>query len=186
MNPEQIVIELHRENLCTYFILPLLKLNKFSFVTPRNFVESYLHEEGTSIFVKLNDIHFFEHRMRLHAYYKAWWKDEQGKHYIQYSIPEQYQQDVQLFLQGKYSKFSAKAKEMIQIHSGLVFRSRDEKGTILTDTRLLALEKSPLVKRMWEERLAVELDDESELLSMPGDPKWRQLFIDESAITLVS
>lgn len=184
MNSDQIVIELHRGNLCTFFVLPLLKINKFSFVTKTNFVESYLDQEGTSIFVELIDTVFMEHRMDHHPQFAGLWKRNEGAgRFIQYHIPAGFERDLRMFMQGKYSRMSDKAKDLIRIHSGLAFRCKEPNGDIITDTRLLALDRSPLVKQMWEEQLGVRLDEHAELLSIPGDPKWRQLFIDRTKIT---
>ena len=74
---------------------------------------------------------------------------------------------------------SNEAKEMIRQHSGLHYRAKGESDQkIITDIRLLALDKCDVVKELWEEHFVVMLDEEDELLSRPGN----QAFIDKSEL----
>jgi hypothetical protein len=164
---EELIAELHRENLSTYFILPLLKLNKKSFVAEDNFINSYLTRDGLYIFVKVKLVTFFMARTILHPQYLDLWTDKTGAEYYQFSIPPKWQMDVQTFINGKYSQLSNEAKQMIQQHSGLQYRVRSAPDNVpITDVRLLALEKSIAVRNMWEEHYGVRLDEKDELLSI--------------------
>jgi len=170
MSKEKLIEAIHKENLCTYFVLPLLKLNKLRFVAETNFIDSYLSRDCLNIYVKVVDTKFFEHRMVMHPQYQGIWEDMEGKKYVQYSIPLKWKADIQLFIEGKFSKMSESAKEMIRINSGLLFRERRESDNmIITDVRLLALERSIAVRQMWEDHYGVTLSDDQELLSIPKD-----------------
>lgn len=167
MNTQKLIQELHRENLCTYFILPLLRLNKKSFVHADNFINSYLTRDGDYIFVRVNDTLFFMEKISMHPLYLAIWKDLSGGEYIQFSIPAKWQKDVQTFIKGKYSQLSAEAKEMIQQHSGLLYRVRRIPDNVpITDVRLLALDRSVAVRDLWAAHYGLSFDEEDELLSI--------------------
>ena len=181
MDKQDLLIkELHRENLCTYYILPLIKLNKHKFVTELNFIDSFLAEGAQSIFVQVVEVQFFEHRMKAHPQFMATWEGENKENYLQYSIPAEWQEDVALFLKGKYSELSTRAKERIRTNSGLQFRVRSSAGIIITDVRILALEKSKGVREMWESSLSCILDPNQELLSIPTE----KTYIDQSHLRM--
>ena len=173
-NIAKLVEEIHRENLCTYFILPLLKLNKKSFVCEDNFINSYLTRDGLYIFVHVNAATFFMGRTQLHPQYLALWTDKKGSEYFQFSIPGKWQEDVQIFIKGEYSQLSAGAKDMIHQHSGLLYRDKRITNVPITDVRLLALDRSVAVRDLWEAHYGVRLNAEDELLSIAGD----RVFID--------
>jgi hypothetical protein len=179
MDATKLIEQLHRENLCTYFILPLLKLNKSKFVAESNFVDSFLSLDGKSIYVKVVDVIFFVSRILLHEQYEAMWKDTNGKQYIEYTIPDKWHADVQTFIDGKYSKLSEDAKEMIIAYSGLQYRKRRESDNVpITDIRLLSLERSSVVRDLWEEHYNVYLTADAELLSKPD----KRSFIDKESL----
>lgn len=171
--------EIHRENLCTYFVLPLLKLNKQSYAGGHNFIDSYLSRDRNYLFVQVVEISFIEHRLLSHAYFEKVWK--QGERYmIQYSIPNRWKADLALFIDGKFSRMSKEAKELIIQNSGLQYRQRDPPNRIpFTDVRLMALERSKAVREMWEQEYDVVLDDEDELLSKPTD----KVYVDMATLT---
>lgn len=176
MDTQKLIAELHRENLCTYFVLPLLKINKDIFVSGLNFVDSFLTRDGKDIFVWVNETTFFLNRVALNPQFETTWNDTSGNKYIQFSIPEKWHADVQLFIKGKYSLMSEKAKQMIRQHSGLQYRERRETDkVIVTDIRLLALNRSIAVRELWQVHYGVTLDEHDELLSLPE----RRAFIDK-------
>jgi len=161
-----IIKELHRDNLCTYFILPLLKLNKFRFLADSNFVDSFISYDRKSIIVQVLETLFLEYKLMEHPFFKAVYQDDMGNRFIEYSIPERFQQDLEHFCNGQFSSFSEKAKQLIYTYSGLANRVKLN-SYLFTDIRLLALEKSTAVKEMWEDSLACTLGDNQELLSIP-------------------
>jgi hypothetical protein len=171
MNALELIKEIHRDNLCTYFVLPLIKLNKESFISKDNFIDSYLTRDGLNILVKVVDTAFFHHRMVMHPQYQATWEAELTKHrYVQYSIPHRWQQDVQTFMKGKYSHMSNDAKEMIIQHSSMMYRERRLTDHVpITDVRILALDRSEAVRDLWESHYGMRMDKEAELLSIAGE-----------------
>lgn len=179
---ERLIEELRRENLCTHFILPLLKLNKFSFMGS-NFVNSYLHYEPVrdiwSIVVKVTEPGFCHERVWMHACYKDTYTDGEFT-YIRYYVIRKWYSDVHKFIHGKFSELSDAAKDAIRVYSKLPYRELSPSGAVITDGRLLALEKSTVLKTMWDKVLTyrspegmVEIPsyvtNEMELLSIPDE-----------------
>lgn len=176
MDFKKLLAELHRENLSTYFVLPLIKLNNKKFVCVENFVDSYLSRDGESIFVEVKDLLNFSSRMVLHLHYAATWKGKSGANFVQYHIPFKWQSDVRIFMKGKYSQMSIGAKDMIKNYSELKYRTRRDVDHIpITDVRLLALEKSSAMKELWEEHYNMEFTPDMEFLSAPTDRCYIQI-----------
>jgi len=186
MDTQKLISELHRENLSTYFVLPLLKINKLTFATESNFLDSYLTRDGLHIFMWVNETTFFMNRIAMHPHFEATWNDASGNKYLQFSIPELWFTDVQLFINGKYSRMSAGAKQMIKQHSGLLYREKRETDqVIITEVRLQALDRSIAVRDLWEDHYGVILDEQDELLSKPESSAFidmAELFREDSSI----
>lgn len=182
MNRDHIIKELHKDNLCTYFVLPLLKLSKFRFIADSNFIDSFLSEDKKLIFVQVLETLFLEYRLQEHPDYKGVYKDNLGNKFIVYAIPEQFHYDVEKFVSGRYSSMSEEAKELIQEYSGLYYRYKQSDDKIVTDIRLLALEKADIVRDLWEDALACTLEDGQELLSIPG----KESFMTISSLTEIT
>lgn len=175
---ETLINELRNENLSTYFVLPLLTLNKFSFINP-NYVNSYLTEDRKYIVVEVVLQELLSRTVYYsHPCFRGLCRSKDNSHlYLVYEIPRKCWYDVQLFTQGKYSEFSPGTKEKIIRFSTLLYQQK-ENGVIVTDGRLLALEKHILMKEMWEERLSNErswVDLDGELLSIPGKESYIKL-----------
>jgi len=175
MNIQNIVKELHKDNLCTYFVLPMLKLNKFRFIADFNFVNSFLSRDRRLIVVQVLETLFFEHKLSQHPNYRGLYKDEFNNRFIVYAIPIFFKRDVELFCNGRYSSMSDKAKELIRQYSGLLYRSMNTDGQLVTDIRLLALEKSKSVRSMWEDVLDCTLEENQELLSIPKEDSFMSI-----------
>ena len=166
MDTLKILKEIHRENLCTYFVLPLLQIGKSRFADESNFLDSYLTPDLQSILVSVAETTFFKARMENHPQYLATWSDKSGGEYIQYSIPARWANDVLVFSEGKYSRMSVEAKEMIQKYSELQYRVRRSADNVpITDIRLLALDRSIAVRELWEHYYDVCIPEQQELLS---------------------
>lgn len=154
------------EHLSTYFLLPLIQLNKFSFGAA-NFINSYVNRDGTVITVEVTDLRLCESHSTHPQYLKE--KEIFGRSYIWFSLPERWSKDFTLFTQGKYSKLSEVARGMIIQFSGL---THNEGG--ITDARILALNKSQVLREKWEEELNMILPDNMELLSVPSEAQFRE------------
>lgn len=176
---QTLINELKEENLSTYFVLPLLQLNKFSFINP-NYVNSYLTEDRKYIVVEVVLQSLLSRTVYYsHPCFRGLCRSKNNEHlYLVYEIPNRWTQNVLLFTLGKFSEFSNGAKEKIIRFSTLLYQQK-ENGYIVTDGRLLALEKHVLMKEMWEERLStngtgrVELN--GEVLSIPGKESYIKL-----------
>lgn len=170
MDLKCLIDELSATNLCTFFILPLVGVNRLKFGGDANFLNSFLSKDGSLIYAEVYQTDFAtrlnlpKHRVCL---------DANGKDYIEFTIPEQFQKDVELFMAGKYSKLSHIAKQIIREHSSLPYKVL--KGTTYnTDVRLLALDKSNVLKEFWEAELwshpsQSHLTSDMELLSKPDE-----------------
>ncbi len=175
---EAVISKLKEENLCTHFILPLIKLNKFSFI-PSNFVNCYINRSGTFIFVEVSDFLLVPRATKeRHPAIIGFIKEE--RNLLVYQIPNTWHRDVHLFIEGKYSKMSKPAKHFIRKHSTLSYKKKLRGQPRVTDARLLALEKHPMLKEMWENTLSnnrsqVYLDEGAELLSIPGEGSFIEL-----------
>lgn len=176
---QALIDELNRENLCTHFVLPLLKLSKFSYISS-NFVNSYLSVSGTSIYVQIVEPMFLSRGVLGSVYCMGIKVRKPGELYVAYHIPRKWKKDVKLFMEGKFSQMSKGAKEQIVRHSRLPNKELNDVGQAVTDGRLLALTKHHMLREMWERELStgvqeykpgtgqVELSEEDELLGIPG------------------
>lgn len=185
---EKLIAELKTENLCTHFILPLLKLNKFSFM-PSNFVNSFIATstyERDHLFVSVRyvavqviDPVYLSRRVYILSEFYGTYRDEHESWFLVYKISSRWINDLDLFLSGKYSEMSKDAKRMIINWSNLAYRQRDSNGTVVTDFRLCALEKERSLKDMWERMIDPREPINGELLSIPDE----KTFIDLDTLT---
>ena len=157
-----------KENLSTYFLLPLIGLNKLRFGGDKNFLNSYLSRDGLYIYVEVMEPMFEGTNLPDNKVYIG----PTGHFYFEFKTPEKWLSDVLLFIEGKYSKFSELAKMRIRDTSGLEYMVGQSKKT---DVRLLGLETFPKLKEtltelIYDDRDAVtrnEIGDE--LLSSPEE-----------------
>lgn len=95
---------------------------------------------------------------------------EDSHQFMVFRIPALFEPDIELFRAGKYSQFSDMVKFTIRAYSGLKYNWKDDKGNLITDAILMALEKHPALKQKWEEELGLPahiLTDDCELLNPP-------------------
>jgi hypothetical protein len=163
-------------NKVTVYILPLLKLNKFSF-GENNFVGSYINRERSHLCVEIKDLApvilhgtVVNHTdlvdirpMGLRANYELW-----------FAIPRGWGRDIDMFVQGKYSRLSEEAKSMIRTYSGFPYRLPDPDGMIYSDYFLLAMEKHKMLREKWEARLDERIPTHMELMNPPSDRDFRE------------
>lgn len=171
---QKLIEELRRENLCTHFILPLLKLSKFSFVTS-NFMNSYLAQDSlpsnTRILVQVIDLSLVNKVIFKHQNYLITYKDAEGYYYLSFKVPDIWTTDITRFRTGSFSQMSEMAKDYIKRYSNLPYQQKGITGTE-TDGRLLALDRHPKLRAMWEDVIHTTLKDEDELLSIPGEESY--------------
>lgn len=171
---------IYDSNICTYYLLPLVRLNKFSFGAD-NFIQCYVSREGDRLYIELRDIpDFVYHRQD----YLGITVLPSGGICVAFSLPDIWWEDYSKFQRGKYSKFSPQAKKCIESFSGMTINQISSGGDYaVTDSRILALDSSTRVRDALRKRLAAELDidipEDAELISVPSENN----FLDNAIIT---
>lgn len=160
------------ENLCNFYILPLLGLNKTSFGGSMNFVNSYLSTDSLYVVVEL--LQPTKETFESHTNYVLDFEDK-GRHLLVFGIPEEYLPSVEMFKAGKYSQFQTQAKELIKKKSGLNYKVPIGGGKVRSARELLALDKDQDLRRLLEEELKVKIDAEAELMDIPNDNNFYNL-----------
>ena len=166
------VVRMH--NLCTYYLLPLIGINKFSFGVTINFRNCYCNPVGTELYVTvyytLTSLKDHPSLVRI--------EDVPGAPVYVFSLPEQWQADFQQYKLGKYSRFSDQAKELIRHQSGLRYRAINPNGLPTTDIRLLAIDADPTRRDILRKKLSEYLDfpiaEDAELLDAPLESSFVQ------------
>lgn len=172
-NYRYILENLKKHNLCTYYVLPLMRLSFRDFGGEENFKNSYLSHDMKKLYIKVLDSNFFKtsfHSWKLHI-------TDTSEVYVELDIPLEFAPDIQLFSEGKYSEFSNDAKLLITTHSGLIWRKLI-KGEVVpvTDARLLALEKNNQdLRAFWESVIGYDMPEDSELMSKPEESTYLTL-----------
>lgn len=166
--------ELRGRNKCTIYVLPLLSLNSGSF---DEFVESYIDPGGKHLCVEVRNMRAQSIEVLTHPALRCVQGTREAAQ-IWFTIPSQWWMDVQLFIEGKYSRMSEESKSMIRTYSGLAYRMVDFDGYELhTDYRLMALDKNPLLRRKWEMLVGQGIPESLDLMQPPGDRDFRRFQI---------
>jgi hypothetical protein len=166
---------INKNTLCTWYILPLIGLNKFHF-QEGNFIDSFITVDGAYIVVEVADWNLCPSIPTNKTYVRK----EVGINCdrLVFKIPENWAEDMSQFLRGAYSKMSEFAKQTIKEGSGLKYEHVDEAGNRRTDAIILALDMHPILREQWIAELSVELHtyrsypdipDNMELLSIPQE-----------------
>lgn len=153
-------------NKSVYFILPLLGLSKFSFGDGDNFINSYVSYNGKiiAIIIDPTKAEFIDHP----NYCTDFTVPDTGYTAIVFTIPTKFEEDLSIFLDGKYSKLSIDAKTMIRTHSGLPYRNTVPGTTnVNTHKLLLVLDKHPNLKLWLENTMEIKIEEDQELLEKP-------------------
>ncbi len=160
-------------NFSTWYLLPLIQLGKGDFGTD-NFRESYINQAGTKLMVHVFDSKRCPDIIK-HPLYMGTNSDEM----MLFTLPGKWQTDFEYFRKGQYSLFSRDAKSLIFDYSGLRHLN-DNRGSERTDARLLALDKSDVLREAWIIELGLNetgneiLSDKSELLDIPSAATYRE------------
>lgn len=176
----KLIKAIYDSNICTYYLLPLVRLNKFSF-GPDNFVQCYTSHDGSKLYIELKEVpEFVYHRDD----YLGCTILPGGGLAVALSLPDIWWDDHRKFIAGKYSEFSPEAKKCIRAFSGLA----EDQNIIHThytymDSRLIAIGDDPVVRtklrQILSEELNVEIPITAELISIPNEGN----FIDKAIIT---
>ena len=152
------------DNLCNYYLLPLLKLNKDSF-GEGNFINSYVDEKNGLLLVKVKDKDI-EYKYYKNENFKTDYREKDNEYHIVFYIPSFFYNDLERFTNGKYSQLSTKAKFLIKTYSGLS-SNRKSGNKNKSDFRILVLSRHPELKRRLEKITGSEIEDGAELASKP-------------------
>lgn len=158
-------------NKSVYFILPLAGLNKFSFGEEDNFLNSYVSYNGKIVVVikcKVTAGNYMEHTSYVTDFDVEIAEGINGTAIV-YNVPEQFEQDMAKFLDGKYSKMSLLAKNVIYEKSTLPYRLPIPASVnVNTHKLLLVLDKNQALKKWMEKVLSLTIFEEQELLEKPN------------------
>lgn len=152
----------------TYYVLPLISLNKFSFGPPENFINAYLSKTSSKLLVKVKNSSLAYPIVFNESPLESFTDTE-----LVFTIPGQFKRDLEMFWQGRYSQFREEAKRQIMAHAGLAVNAdrlgEDGVKQKYTDARILILDRDPLIRKYLEEELRIGIDPKSELLSPPKE-----------------
>jgi hypothetical protein len=161
---KELLKEIRNTNLCTWYLLPITGLNRFSF--DGVFLNSYLEKNRMWVIVHVPDINLVSQQYVGHAI--RTWSNPRGG-FLAYELAEYWRNDVYAYMSGKYSRFSSELKALIIEKSGLPYREFQEDGSHITDLRLMALEDHQELRTYLCSELNVTEDSLPEdLLSVPS------------------
>ena len=153
------------ENLVTYYILPLAGINKKLF--GRKFKTSLINKQGTKIFVELTSSMKSEGYSKVKTYKTDLLINK--KVYAIYEVPSMFSEDLELFLQGKYSEMSSKCKTII--YNGSTLPYNKTKGDFRVSSPILqALDKTKTLRKFLLDSIGItDLPINAELMTKPLD-----------------
>lgn len=152
------------DNLCNCFILPLLNLNPTKLGA--TFVRSYLSKNLEYIIVEFKTAQSFEDH---ESYLTDFTRPTNNNTLVIFAVPPMFKETVLQFVRGQYSRFSEEAKSKIKRNSGLKYKVPiPGKKTKLSARELLALDKDPDLRKVWENELGVKIDSKQELMDLPS------------------
>lgn len=164
MDLNDLLKEIKQTNLCTWYLLPLTGLTRFSFGEGL-FINSYLDVGNSWIIVHVPDLNLVSSRLQIQAV-RTWSNDRGG--FLAYQLSPVWNEVIHCYVSGRYSQFPDDVKTVIFERSGLPYRQPDGKKGFITDVRLMALEGHEELKRYLREQLDVhELPEE---LLLPPSP----------------
>lgn len=155
------------ESLVTYYILPLVGVNKLTF--GRSYKASYISKDGKNVYVELSKN---MHSPTYKANYNYVSEILHGTIlFIMFEIPMDYVLDVELFLQGAYSKMQASTKKRIYQMSSLPYNASMGSFTISSPI-LQALDRTKTLRAHLISSLGItSIPETNELIDSP-DESW--------------
>ena len=167
MQKDKLIQLLQEKNICTYYVIPLMRITPTHLGGETNVLNSYLSKDHKKLVVKVSN-HLYVDVTKIPTHTVTTY--ETDVYYI-FTIPNKFLADVELISQGKYSLITSMSKNMIKKFSELKNseQSEDELGISkqVTSIWLLALNRSVTIKSMWENTFGITLEDDSEVLSSP-------------------
>lgn len=152
------------DNLVTYYVLPLVGVNKLSFA--RSFKNSYIDKEGLKVYVQLRTLM----RSPLYRSNPNYITEVviDNIRYIQFVVPSKFISDTKLFIIGKYSKMSPEAKKLIYRTSTLPYNSTMGSFSV-SHPVLQALDKTKTLRAFLQKTTGYDIPEGEELMEYPND-----------------
>ena len=168
---------LESKNISTYYLIPLLRITPDQLGGAKNILNSYISRDHKRLIVSVSNPEIIStHNLGSHTVIER----DEFVYYV-FVLPKKFDRDVELFMKGKYSRISSKSKNLIRRYSNLASGETEESefGELKTTTSiwLLALDRKPSVRKMWEEILysdpdtETEFTEDTEVLSVPEEDK---------------
>jgi hypothetical protein len=153
------------DNLVTYYVLPLVGLNKNSF--GKHFGGSYIAKDGLRVYVELSSnmtspLYKSNPNYISEMVYK-------GKLILLFSIPSEFIADIRHFIFGRYSQMGEGTKKIIYATSTLPYNKT--MGSFMQSHPILqALDKTKTLRTFLIDHLRVEtIPDSAELITRPEE-----------------
>lgn len=164
------------DTLVTYYILPILGLNKKSFGRP--FKTSLISKDGLKVYVHLRR-RMLTPTYKLNPYYVS--EILLGSElYLIFTIPSTAIGDTKKFVEGKYSYMSKETKKLIYNGSTLPY-NKTSGSFKLSHPILQALERTKFLRAHLEEVLMIDtIEGSTELI----DPPYDHWFIEDRTIKI--
>lgn len=158
-------------NLCAYYLLPLIGLNRLMFGRPDNFINCYISDDDKYLVVEMKE---FLLSLEKHPDYR-FDIDIGGTTIAAFEVSSKLLPIVEQFRAGKFSHFPPDVKDIIRKKSGLRWRIPIAGGGVISAKELLALDRDDALRKSIEEQLAVKLEAEAELMSIPDESNYYKL-----------
>lgn len=155
-----------QDNLCNYFLLPLLSMGKEDFGR-ENLQNTFLNTDDTLV-VWVRDAARVPFAYRDNALFLFEFEHESRDSFLVFSFPPEHKHDVQMFRLGWYSEMSREAKLRINTYSGMIYDHGDGKQLEEVGKYLLrVLHKARSLRKQLEAQ-GKELTDADQLMDPPG------------------
>lgn len=152
------------ESLVTYYMLPLVGVNKKSF--GRHFKSSYIDKQGLKIYVELKS-NMTSPLYKTNRNYITEIIINNVK-FIQFVLPTEFIADGKLFTLGLYSQFSKNAKKLIYKTSTLPYNATMGSFSV-SHPVLQALDKTKTLRTFLINKVGAVLADNGELMQEPKE-----------------
>lgn len=166
----------HKLNNSAYFLLPLTGVNKNDFQD--NLIQCYLVIEKIALGIHVMDIDLVDDELTYgNPNYELSITRDDETNLIIYKMPEQFIAEYNHYVDGKYSKFSEKATNIILLKSGLTVNKKtiiQGKTVMENDIRVVALikDKYPSIANQYRnvlsDRIQSTVSEDAELFEAPN------------------
>lgn len=155
-----------KDTLVTYYILPLLGVNKDSFA--KSFVSSFISKDGQHVYVELSKNMVSPNYKSTVTYLTEIVKERTL--FVVFRVPLELKEDVNWFLSGSYSKMSNKSKKIIYATSTLPY-NRTMGSFSMSHPILQALDKTKTLRQFLDIYLNLRpiLPESAELIDRPAE-----------------